>query len=131
MSQRHLTWFFFSSRRRHTRSLRDWSSDVCSSDLPRPATPLALVSVLAGLAGRLPAAAGRVGVAFPSVIKEGSAYTAANIDSGWVGRRGGGVGAAGAVGRVGPRAGGGGGWPTAPQLSAWDSESARGYPARF
>src|SRR5690349_12957274 len=24
--------FFFSSRRRHTRSLRDWSSDVCSSD---------------------------------------------------------------------------------------------------
>src|SRR5690349_23160751 len=30
--------FFFSSRRRHTRSLRDWSSDVCSSDLsPCPA----------------------------------------------------------------------------------------------
>src|SRR6266403_1199388 len=25
--------FVFSSRRRHTRSLRDWSSDVCSSDL--------------------------------------------------------------------------------------------------
>src|SRR5260221_12428485 len=25
--------FFFSSRRRHTRSLCDWSSDVCSSDL--------------------------------------------------------------------------------------------------
>src|SRR5207247_4267197 len=29
-------FFFFSSRRRHTRSTRDWSSDVCSSDLPRP-----------------------------------------------------------------------------------------------
>src|SRR5699024_11843534 len=33
----HLTFlfvlFFFSSRRRHTRSKRDWSSDVCSSDL--------------------------------------------------------------------------------------------------
>src|SRR6266496_4633441 len=28
-----LVFFFFSSRRRHTRSLRDWSSDVCSSDL--------------------------------------------------------------------------------------------------
>src|SRR6266496_4399276 len=28
-------FFFFSSRRRHTRSLRDWSSDVCSSDLVR------------------------------------------------------------------------------------------------
>src|SRR5207249_9100653 len=28
-------FFFFSSRRRHTRSKRDWSSDVCSSDLRR------------------------------------------------------------------------------------------------
>src|SRR5207249_9182060 len=28
--------FFFSSRRRHTRSKRDWSSDVCSSDLSSP-----------------------------------------------------------------------------------------------
>src|SRR3712207_7391421 len=27
--------FFFSSRRRHTRYWRDWSSDVCSSDLGR------------------------------------------------------------------------------------------------
>src|SRR5438034_6545859 len=30
---RQLLLFFFSSRRRHTRSLCDWSSDVCSSDL--------------------------------------------------------------------------------------------------
>src|SRR5207248_8179932 len=29
--------FFFSSRRRHTRSYGDWSSDVCSSDLAKPA----------------------------------------------------------------------------------------------
>src|SRR5207302_3557639 len=28
-----LIFFFFSSRRRHTRFSRDWSSDVCSSDL--------------------------------------------------------------------------------------------------
>src|SRR5690606_40238893 len=28
-----LRFFFFSSRRRHTRFSRDWSSDVCSSDL--------------------------------------------------------------------------------------------------
>src|SRR5206468_8449259 len=28
-----ILFFFFSSRRRHTRSDRDWSSDVCSSDL--------------------------------------------------------------------------------------------------
>src|SRR5207247_6607363 len=35
--------FFFSSRRRHTRSTRDWSSDVCSSDLDYDA-PIATVS---------------------------------------------------------------------------------------
>src|SRR5436853_4163630 len=36
-------YFFFSSRRRHTRCLSDWSSDVCSSDLltdvPRTSMP--------------------------------------------------------------------------------------------
>src|SRR5260221_3038681 len=31
-----MSFFFFSSRRRHTRSLCNWSSDVCSSDLNRP-----------------------------------------------------------------------------------------------
>src|SRR5205085_9494037 len=29
----YVLWFFFSSRRRHTRFDCDWSSDVCSSDL--------------------------------------------------------------------------------------------------
>src|SRR2546429_6549906 len=33
--------FFFSSRRRHTRCSRDWSSDVCSSDLTLIAMPSA------------------------------------------------------------------------------------------
>src|SRR5438105_12922301 len=33
-----LFFFFFSSRRRHTRSTRDWSSDVCSSDLEGAST---------------------------------------------------------------------------------------------
>src|SRR5690606_40527763 len=33
--------FFFSSRRRHTRFSRDWSSDVCSSDLVGKALRLA------------------------------------------------------------------------------------------
>src|SRR5437899_10889116 len=32
--------FFFSSRRRHTRCLSDWSSDVCSSDLSQTAKQL-------------------------------------------------------------------------------------------
>src|SRR5437660_11395250 len=35
-------FFFFSSRRRHTRWPRDWSSDVCSSDLVAPAPGAAL-----------------------------------------------------------------------------------------
>src|SRR5882672_8098467 len=34
-----MSFFFFSSRRRHTRSLCDWSSDVCSSDLRRGNLP--------------------------------------------------------------------------------------------
>src|SRR5262249_56637717 len=34
-----LFYFFFSSRRRHTRLVSDWSSDVCSSDL-RTSIPL-------------------------------------------------------------------------------------------
>src|SRR5438128_9332934 len=34
-----LFFFFFSSRRRHTRCYRDWSSDVCSSDLYLPELP--------------------------------------------------------------------------------------------
>src|SRR5207249_6634850 len=33
LSLEHCFIFFFSSRRLHTRSKRDWSSDVCSSDL--------------------------------------------------------------------------------------------------
>src|SRR5690349_23445096 len=38
--------FFFSSRRRHTRSLRDWSSDVCSSDLSSGRAPQLLAGAL-------------------------------------------------------------------------------------
>src|SRR5207245_5837941 len=38
----------FSSRRRHTRCYRDWSSDVCSSDLGRTSNPqTALANLLA------------------------------------------------------------------------------------
>src|SRR2546422_11656450 len=33
-------FFFFSSRRRHTRCSRDWSSDVCSSDLNATDVPI-------------------------------------------------------------------------------------------
>src|SRR6266852_8924493 len=39
-------FFFFSSRRRHTRCYRDWSSDVCSSDLMRVATGAVIILAL-------------------------------------------------------------------------------------
>src|SRR5271169_3592191 len=39
-------FFFFSSRRRHTRCYRDWSSDVCSSDLTDGALACAVMHCL-------------------------------------------------------------------------------------
>src|SRR5690606_26083241 len=39
-------FFFFSSRRRHTRFSRDWSSDVCSSDLKQDLQPVAMVATV-------------------------------------------------------------------------------------
>src|SRR3989449_8589280 len=41
----HSYFFFFSSRRRHTRCSRDWSSDVCSSDL----APMSMVETVVNL----------------------------------------------------------------------------------
>src|SRR2546430_4176606 len=50
-------FFFFSSRRRHTRFDCDWSSDVCSSDLVRSRTgtlvPLASIATLGSSVGPL------------------------------------------------------------------------------
>src|SRR5256885_16576435 len=55
-----ISFFFFSSRRRHTRLQGDWSSDVCSSDLHRErndgvleAEDLRILAVALGLAGRM------------------------------------------------------------------------------
>src|SRR6266436_9394910 len=54
-----MIFFFFSSRRRHTRCSRDWSSDVCSSDLedPEDLPPSVLRTMLSGIT----AIRGRVG----------------------------------------------------------------------
>src|SRR3712207_7656626 len=41
-----IIYFFFSSRRRHTRYWRDWSSDVCSSDLRTCPTAMSPASAL-------------------------------------------------------------------------------------
>src|SRR5205814_3797100 len=43
--------FFFSSRRRHTRCLSDWSSDVCSSDLACEGVENGVAGLLFGLGG--------------------------------------------------------------------------------
>src|SRR5207248_5995120 len=50
-TRRYRSPFFFSSRRRHTRSYGDWSSDVCSSDLHQP---------LAGRRAQAPVSADRL-----------------------------------------------------------------------
>ena len=62
---------------------------LISAPTPRPCTPRSLTPVLVALAARLDGATtGRVGIAFPSVIKGGTAYTAANIDASWIGSNG-------------------------------------------
>src|SRR5438034_2473640 len=73
--------FFFSSRRRHTRSLCDWSSDVCSSDLVDDGTQ--------NFAGALRSALGVCGardiaefhhaelVIAPAITSEGKVYQSA------------------------------------------------------
>src|SRR5690625_6113682 len=58
-------FFFFSSRRRHTRWPRDWSSDVCSSDLVGRAS---LVLIPGGLLALLSTTI--VGVTTPDIIAE-------------------------------------------------------------
>src|SRR5256885_11321448 len=50
VSLSYMLYFFFSSRRRHTRLQGDWSSDVCSSDLSQSLT--SLESFLSCLSGR-------------------------------------------------------------------------------
>src|SRR5690606_39321528 len=50
------------SRRRHTRFSRDWSSDVCSSDLDDVVVVGPVLRLAEGLAGHPPAPAGRQGI---------------------------------------------------------------------
>src|SRR5690625_6637400 len=86
--------FFFSSRRRHTRWPRDWSSDVCSSDLPdtetqeeilmSPTLPLSSAR-FSRRAGFTLAATGAAGGA-AALLGAGSAPAAATAPAGHGGR---------------------------------------------
>src|SRR5215813_9941794 len=80
-------FFFFSSRRRHTRCGRDWSSDVCSSDLIVAAlggaVPLLANMVEGGKTPTLPAAEldaiGFSVVIFPGAIVRALGFMAAEF----------------------------------------------------
>src|SRR5439155_16775949 len=69
-------FFFFSSRRRHTRWPRDWSSDVCSSDL-RPL--ITFVEVAAGGIG-LPDPQEGVRQRFATVVEYAAGHNVALAD---------------------------------------------------
>src|SRR5690606_39897813 len=66
--------FFFSSRRRHTRFSRDWSSDVCSSDL------IALMGVMGPGFGNLILALVYKEWVTPSRIVRGEVLAAKNVE---------------------------------------------------
>src|SRR5690606_39959378 len=65
--------FFFSSKRRHTSFLRDWSSDVCSSNLSRTATAALAAARHVAEASGLPDDTGLVDLAAlaPSLLLPG------------------------------------------------------------
>jgi polyphosphate glucokinase len=61
------------------------SGELIAVPTPQPATPSALLAVIKGLVSRVPPTRERVGIAFPSVVKQGVTYTAAHIDNAWLG----------------------------------------------
>src|SRR6185312_173279 len=62
--------------------------EIISAPTPQPSSPEAMMPTIAALAAKLPEATGRVGLAFPAVIRGGRARTAANIDHAWIGADG-------------------------------------------
>jgi polyphosphate glucokinase len=62
--------------------------EIISAPTPQPSNPEAMMPTIAALAAQLPDASGRVGLAFPAVVRNGRARTAANIDHAWIGADG-------------------------------------------
>src|SRR2546429_9900097 len=62
--------FFFSSRRRHTRCSRDWSSDVCSSDLFQGKDRAKALGIYGSIGG----GGGAAGVLFGGLLTSGPGW---------------------------------------------------------
>lgn len=60
------------------------AGELISAPTPNPSTPDAIVRTVADLVGTLPAS-GPIGFAFPTVVKNRLARTAANVDRSWIG----------------------------------------------
>src|SRR2546422_10023835 len=98
----YIFFFFFSSRRRHTRCSRDWSSDVCSSDLhpggrrrtpypvcdprrghPSPLSrPSSLPPYVTAWSARVAMLIPRRNASFPSSTPNGALYTISTLANG-------------------------------------------------
>src|SRR5579883_1932679 len=59
--------------------------ELIAAPTPRPATPLGVMQVIAGLSQRLPDPGIGLGIAVPSVVQQGIVRTAANVDHSWIG----------------------------------------------
>src|SRR5262249_7402948 len=73
MSRASRLFFFFSSRRRHTRLVSDWSSDVCSSDLAGSPAALALAAARSETASGPPSARPHHGERRHGIMNQGTA----------------------------------------------------------
>jgi polyphosphate glucokinase len=58
-------------------------SEIAHVATPKPSTPAHVMKAVAGLAGKLPSK-GAVGFAFPTVVQDGKARTAAHVDPSWI-----------------------------------------------
>src|SRR5215472_15885439 len=59
--------------------------ELISAPTPRPAIPVGVMQVIAGLSRQMPDAQSGVGIALPSVVQKGIVRTAANVDHSWIG----------------------------------------------
>jgi polyphosphate glucokinase len=62
--------------------------ELVSVPTPSPSSPAAVGSAIAELARQLPASRSAIGFAYPGVVRANIAFTAANVDKGWLGTDG-------------------------------------------